>query len=83
MAYYFVTLSSGASSVTLPPPLFGYKTAIQMPLDFTDIENGSIDSFDHGTAYDIAGTGKANPKSLMNAIKVATQMVLSQDNEND
>jgi len=30
-------------------------------------------SVDHGTAYDIAGTGKANPGSLIAAIKMAAQ----------
>jgi len=29
---------------------------------------------DHGTAYDIAGTGKADPSSLIEAIKLAGQM---------
>jgi 4-hydroxythreonine-4-phosphate dehydrogenase len=31
-------------------------------------------SVDHGTAFDIAGTGKANPNSLVNAIKYAQLM---------
>jgi 4-hydroxythreonine-4-phosphate dehydrogenase len=31
-------------------------------------------SVDHGTAFDIAGTGKANPESLVNAIKYACTM---------
>jgi 4-hydroxythreonine-4-phosphate dehydrogenase len=29
---------------------------------------------DHGTALDLAGTGKANPSSLIAAIKLAAQM---------
>lgn len=29
---------------------------------------------DHGTAYDIAGTGRANPASLIAALKMATRM---------
>lgn len=29
---------------------------------------------DHGTAFDIAGTGKANPSSLINALRMAHQM---------
>jgi 4-hydroxythreonine-4-phosphate dehydrogenase len=32
-------------------------------------------SVDHGTAFDIAGTGKANPASLLAAIDVAVRMV--------
>ncbi len=31
-------------------------------------------SVDHGTAYDIAGTGKADPQSLIQAIKLAAQL---------
>jgi 4-hydroxythreonine-4-phosphate dehydrogenase len=31
-------------------------------------------SVDHGTAFDLAGTGRANPRSLINAIRYATQM---------
>ena len=29
---------------------------------------------DHGTAFDIAGTGKANPKSLIEALRLADAM---------
>lgn len=31
-------------------------------------------SVDHGTAFDIVGTGKANPTSLVNAIEYARVM---------
>jgi 4-hydroxythreonine-4-phosphate dehydrogenase len=31
-------------------------------------------SVDHGTAFDLAGTGQANPRSLVNAIRYAQQM---------
>jgi 4-hydroxythreonine-4-phosphate dehydrogenase len=30
---------------------------------------------DHGTAYDIAGTGKARPASMIAALKLAAAMV--------
>jgi 4-hydroxythreonine-4-phosphate dehydrogenase len=33
---------------------------------------------DHGTAFDIAGTGKANPASLMAALKLAARMAAAQ-----
>ena len=33
---------------------------------------------DHGTAFDIAGTGKANPASLIAALKLAARMAASQ-----
>jgi len=32
-------------------------------------------SVDHGTAYDIAGTGEADPSSLKAAIRMAAEMV--------
>jgi 4-hydroxythreonine-4-phosphate dehydrogenase len=35
-------------------------------------------SVDHGTAYDIAGRGLANPKSMMAAIRLATEMFACQ-----
>jgi 4-hydroxythreonine-4-phosphate dehydrogenase len=31
-------------------------------------------SVDHGTAYDIAGTGTANPASLLAAVRMAAGM---------
>jgi 4-hydroxythreonine-4-phosphate dehydrogenase len=34
-------------------------------------------SVDHGTAFDLAGTGQANPQSLVNAIRYARQMALN------
>jgi len=34
-------------------------------------------SVDHGTAYDIAGKGIANAESLVEAIKVAAELVTS------
>ncbi len=38
-------------------------------------------SADHGTAFDIAGKGIANPKSMINAIKLAATMVHSKERE--
>ena len=35
-------------------------------------------SVDHGTAYDIAGKGRADPKSLIQAITLAAQLVQKQ-----
>ncbi|MBI5183372.1 MAG: 4-hydroxythreonine-4-phosphate dehydrogenase PdxA, partial [Nitrospinae bacterium] len=32
---------------------------------------------DHGTAYDIAGKGMANPSSLIEAIKMAVRLIKS------
>ena len=32
---------------------------------------------DHGTAFDIAGTGQANPSSMIEALKMAQRMALA------
>jgi 4-hydroxythreonine-4-phosphate dehydrogenase len=36
---------------------------------------------DHGTAFDIAGTGKANPSSLVAALKLAARLVAADENK--
>jgi len=33
---------------------------------------------DHGTAFDIAGTGKADPSSLIAALRLAARMAAAQ-----
>ena len=38
-------------------------------------------SVDHGTAFDLAGTGQANPQSLINAIRYAQQMAAHWDQQ--
>jgi 4-hydroxythreonine-4-phosphate dehydrogenase len=40
-------------------------------------------SVDHGTAFDIAGQGKANPQSMINAIKYAHAMIGHSAHEED
>ncbi|MCB1541945.1 MAG: 4-hydroxythreonine-4-phosphate dehydrogenase PdxA, partial [Rhodoblastus sp.] len=34
---------------------------------------------DHGTAFDIAGKGVANPKSLIEALRLASRLAKSSD----
>jgi len=36
-------------------------------------------SVDHGTAYDLAGTGQASPTSLIAAVKMAAEMAEKQE----
>lgn len=38
-------------------------------------------SVDHGTAYELAGTGKANPSSLMTALQMASMIVKNRKKE--
>jgi 4-hydroxythreonine-4-phosphate dehydrogenase len=69
----------------------GYDAVVAMyhdqgliPLKMVAFENGVNwtlglpfvrTSPDHGTAYDIAGTGKANPSSMISALRLAKQLV--------
>ena len=54
----------------IPLKLLHFEDGVNITLGLPLIRT----SVDHGTAYDIAGTGKANPSSLLNALKVATEM---------
>lgn len=40
-------------------------------------------SVDHGTAYDLAGTGKANPRSMVAAILLAARMAAVRDGDGE
>lgn len=51
----------------------GFDKAVNVTLGLPIIRT----SVDHGTAYDIAGTGKANPESLYQAILLASQLTKS------
>ena len=60
-----------------------YHDQVLIPLKTLDFDGGGnvtlgLDfirtSPDHGTAFDIAGTGKARPDSLMAAIRMAQRM---------
>jgi len=49
----------------------GFGNAVNVTLGLPFVRT----SVDHGTAYDIAGTGKADARSLIGAIEMAFQMV--------
>jgi len=51
----------------IPLKLLGFETGVNVTLGLPIVRT----SPDHGTAYDIAGTGKASPESLVSAIKAA------------
>lgn len=51
----------------------GFGNAVNITLGLPIIRT----SVDHGTALDLAGTGKANPGSLYTAIETANQLVLT------
>lgn len=52
----------------------GFGKAVNITLGLPMIRT----SVDHGTAFDLAGTGKADPGSLMTAIQVAVEMASAQ-----
>ena len=52
----------------------GFGKAVNITLGLPIIRT----SVDHGTAFDLAGTGKADPGSLMTAIQVAVEMANAQ-----
>jgi len=54
----------------IPVKMFGFKKGVNVTLGIPIIRT----SVDHGTAYDIAGKGIADPQSLQEAIKLAVQI---------
>jgi len=54
----------------IPLKLLSFQEAVNVTLGLPIIRT----SVDHGTAYDIAGTGSANEASLKNAIRLASSM---------
>ena len=65
-----------------------YHDQALIPIKTLDFDNGVNVSLglpfvrtspDHGTAYDIAGTGSASPKSLVSAIKLASQLAKNRE----
>jgi len=67
---YDVVVSMYHDQGLIPLKLLHFDDAVNVTLGLPIIRT----SVDHGTAYDIAGTGKANPASLRNAVQLAVQM---------
>jgi 4-hydroxythreonine-4-phosphate dehydrogenase len=59
----------------IPLKLLHFEDGVNITLGLPLIRT----SVDHGTAYDIAGTGKANPSSLVNALKIASHMAIQKN----
>ena len=55
----------------VPLKMIGFETGVNWTLGLPFVRT----SPDHGTAYDIAGQGKANPSSMVAAIQLAKQLV--------
>jgi len=58
----------------IPIKTVAFEDAVNVTLGLPFIRT----SPDHGTAFDIAGTGKANPASLIAALRLASRMTASQ-----
>jgi len=57
----------------IPLKLLHFSDAVNVTLGLPIVRT----SVDHGTAYDIAGTGRADPSSLKAAIKMAARIAMN------
>lgn len=55
---------------TIPSKLLGFGEAVNVTLGLPIVRT----SVDHGTAYDLAGTGKADPRGMREAIALAVRL---------
>ncbi len=55
----------------IPIKVYGFEKSVSIALGLPFIRT----SVDHGTAFDIAGKGIANPESLTEAIKTAVKLI--------
>ncbi len=69
-ATYDVAICMYHDQALIPAKTLGFDDAVNVTLGLPFIRT----SPDHGTAYDIAGTGKANPSSFIAALNMAHQM---------
>lgn len=67
---YDVAICMYHDQALIPAKTLGFDDAVNVTLGLPFIRT----SPDHGTAYDIAGTGKANPSSFIAAMKMAHEM---------
>jgi 4-hydroxythreonine-4-phosphate dehydrogenase len=58
---------------TIPSKLLGFGEAVNVTLGLPIVRT----SVDHGTAYDLAGTGKADARGMREAIDLAARLVAS------
>ncbi len=63
----------------IPIKTVAFEDAVNVTLGLPFVRT----SPDHGTAFDIAGTGKANPSSLIAALQLAARMAAHQAGEHD
>jgi len=68
---YDVALAMYHDQALIPIKTLAFDHAVNVTLGLPFVRT----SPDHGTAFDIAGTGKANPASLIAALKLAARLV--------
>ncbi len=69
-AQYDVAIGMYHDQALIPAKTLDFHNSVNVTLNLSFIRT----SPDHGTAFDIAGTGQAKPDSLIAAIKMAAQM---------
>jgi 4-hydroxythreonine-4-phosphate dehydrogenase len=67
---YDVVLGMYHDQVLIPAKTLAFDRAVNVTLGLPFVRT----SPDHGTAFDLAGTGKANPASLLAALKLAQRL---------
>lgn len=63
----------------IPMKLLAFDSGVNVSVGLPIIRT----SVDHGTAFDIAGTGRARPESMVAAVEVALQMVAARRDNDD
>ncbi|MBE1298208.1 MAG: 4-hydroxythreonine-4-phosphate dehydrogenase PdxA [Rhodobacteraceae bacterium] len=72
-ARYDVAICMYHDQALIPIKTLDFDRGVNVPLGLPFIRT----SPDHGTAFDIAGTGQANPSSMIEAVKMAHRMATS------
>jgi 4-hydroxythreonine-4-phosphate dehydrogenase len=67
---YDVALGMFHDQVLAPIKALAFERAVNVTLGLPFVRT----SPDHGTAFDLAGTGRANPSSLLEALKLARRL---------
>jgi 4-hydroxythreonine-4-phosphate dehydrogenase len=67
---YDVALGMYHDQVLIPAKTLAFDRAVNVTLGLPFVRT----SPDHGTAFDLAGTGKADPASLLAALKLARRL---------
>ena len=71
---YDVALCMYHDQALIPIKTLAFDHAVNVTLGLPFVRT----SPDHGTAFDIAGTGRANPTSLVAALRLAARLTKSQ-----